>query len=170
MKITKQQLKQIIKEEIKKTIKEAHIDTGIDPADIPSDKEAAQMKIDDEIRKLADPAEQQAVRDILAGERSDFWSLSDSAQYILSTIQRTILKEGENIDYFAVVAPDGKVFRVKRNSKRVVNDPQKAINLAATETSPRYRRGEFKVYEYAQYGGGVRKNPIFVGEAIEEAS
>jgi len=88
MKITKKQLKQIIKEEISNTLKEMHFDTGIDPADIPSDKEAAQMKIDDEIRKIVDPLEQQAVRDILAGKRSDFWSLSDTAQYILSTIQR----------------------------------------------------------------------------------
>lgn len=88
MKITKEQLKQIIKEEISNTLKEIHIDTGIDPADIPSDEEAAQMKIDDQIKRIADPLEQQAVRDILAGKRSDFWSLSDAAQYILDTIKR----------------------------------------------------------------------------------
>ena len=85
-------------------------------------------------------------------------------QIIKEELSKT-LKEGDNIDYFAVVSPDGKVFRVKRNSERVVNDPQKAINLAATETSPRHRRGDFKVYDYAHYGGGVMKNWILKGKA-----
>ncbi len=77
-----------------------------------------------------------------------------------------VLGENENIDYFAVVSPDGKVFKISKGLGE--NDPQKAINLAAARTAPAYKFGDFKVYEYAQYGGGVRKNTICVGPPEEE--
>jgi len=80
-----------------------------------------------------------------------------------------ILDENENIKYFAVISPGGKVFRVKRSSERVNGDPQKAINLAALQSPPSQNLGEYKVYEYAKFGGGVKKEPIFVGPPEETA-
>ena len=80
-----------------------------------------------------------------------------------------ILDENENIKYFAVISPEGKVFRVRRSSEKVNHDPQKAINLAAAQSPTSQSLGDFKVYEYAEFGGGVRKEPIFVGPAEKTA-
>ena len=74
------------------------------------------------------------------------------------------LKESDNIDFFAVVSPDGKVFRVKKSSKKVENDPQKAINLAAGRVAGRFHKTDFKVYQYADYGGGIKQSSVLIAK------
>ena len=65
----------------------------------------------------------------------------EQLKQIIKEELESVLKENDNIDFFAVVSPDGKVFRVKKSSKKVEDDPQKAINLAAGRVLERFRRG-----------------------------
>jgi len=76
--------------------------------------------------------------------------------------------ENENINFFAVKTPNGKVLRVRKNSlntKDFKNFPreelaQRAINLVATKIGAQEEKRSFTVYEYAQYGGGVKMPPV----------
>jgi hypothetical protein len=84
----------------------------------------------------------------------------EQLKQIIKEELESVLKENDNIDFFAVVSPDGKVFRVKKSSKKVEDDPQKAINLAAGRVDPRFHRTDFKVFQYADYGGGVKSSVL----------
>ena len=85
MKINKSKIRKIIKEELTKLSETFDIDLGTDGTPELSDKEAAQQDVDYLLNKML-PKEQQVARAILAGKRSDWWSLGQGAQAILVDI------------------------------------------------------------------------------------